>query len=127
MPVGMLVRRLRPHGAPTRQAQRAGIAQPAHAVQHAEIVIERTVFLHVDDHVLDIHDRARVARRRDRQRPIDQARPQSACRKRARHAARLRRRLEEIAPVAAASAHARAFLRCRQPVCKCRQPVIFLV
>jgi hypothetical protein len=35
------------------------VAETAHAAQHSEVVVERTVLLHQDDHVLDVGDAAR--------------------------------------------------------------------
>ena len=57
--VRMLGAGLAPDRGSARQALRPGVAEAAHPVQGPEIVIEGAVLLHEDDHMLDIHDRAR--------------------------------------------------------------------
>ena len=47
------------------------IAEPAHAAQHAEVVVEGAVLLHQHDDVLDVLQRASRPVRRDRQRASD--------------------------------------------------------
>ncbi len=59
---------LAPDRAAIAQEHRARIAEAAHAAQHAEVVVERTVFLHQDDDVLDVLDRARAIVRGNRER-----------------------------------------------------------
>ncbi len=54
----MLGAGLAPDRGAAGQALRARIAQTPHAVQRAEVVIERAVLLHEDHDVLDVHDRA---------------------------------------------------------------------
>ncbi len=53
----MFAARLTPDRTAARQAQGTRIAEPAHAAKRPEVVVERTVLLHVDDHMLDIRDR----------------------------------------------------------------------
>ncbi len=49
---------LLPDVAPARQGNGEAVAEAAHAGQRAEVVVERAVFLHDDDDVLHVHDRA---------------------------------------------------------------------
>ena len=48
---------LLPHRIAIRQPDGTRIVETAHAVQRAEVVIERAIFLHQDHHVLDVVDR----------------------------------------------------------------------
>jgi hypothetical protein len=77
--IGMLRARLRPHAAPAGEAQRAWIAQPAHAIIAAKIMIERPIFLHEDHDMLDIADRAGRAVGSDRGGALDQTRQHPGC------------------------------------------------
>ncbi len=63
--------RLLPHGIAGRKRDRSRIAEPPHAPQGAEVVIERTVLLHQDDDVLDVFDRPRAVIGGDGQRALD--------------------------------------------------------
>ncbi len=63
--------RLVPHGLAVRQAHRAWVAEPAHAAQRAEIVIEGAVLLHQKHHVLHVRDGTGAVVRRNRERPFD--------------------------------------------------------
>ncbi|MCY1231714.1 hypothetical protein D9M72_441740 [compost metagenome] len=49
---------LLPHAAPAGQRNAEAVAETAHALEHAEVVVERPVLLHQDDDVLDVLDRA---------------------------------------------------------------------
>ena len=73
MPVAMFGRGLGPHALAAGQAQRARIAEAPYAAHHAVIVIERTVFLHVDHDVIDIGQSAGAPIRRDRKCAFDKA------------------------------------------------------
>jgi hypothetical protein len=50
--------RLIPHGVAGGQRDGARVAKAAHAAQRAEVVVERAVFLHQNDDVLDVLDAA---------------------------------------------------------------------
>jgi len=56
---GVLLAGLTPDRVSAGQADCSRVPKTPHAVESAEIMIKRTVFLHEDDHVLHIHDRAR--------------------------------------------------------------------
>ncbi|MNI42637.1 hypothetical protein D3C73_969370 [compost metagenome] len=62
--------RLRQHVA-GQGGHKMRIGKPAHAGHRAEIVVERPVFLHQDDNVAHVVDRARLAIRRDRHGALD--------------------------------------------------------
>ena len=63
--------RLVPDAIARRQNHRPRIAEPAHAAQGSEVVIERAVLLHQEDDVLDVVDAAVPVVRRNGQRPVD--------------------------------------------------------
>ena len=67
----VLLPRLEPHRLAVRQRDREAVVIAAHAAQVTEVVVERAVFLHEHDDVLDILDRARHGIRLDRQRLAD--------------------------------------------------------
>lgn len=65
------LRRLIPDRLAVRQRDREAVVVAAHAAQVSEVMVERTVFLHEHDDVLDIADRARARRGGDRERAAD--------------------------------------------------------
>ena len=87
--VGMLMRRLRENAAAPGQAQRAWIAEAADTVQHAEIMVEGAILLHVDHDMLDVADRPGAPVRRDRERAVDQTGQHRSGRARTGHAQKM--------------------------------------
>ncbi len=63
--------RLPEHRLAVREGDGPRVAEPAHAAQGPEIVVEAAVFLHQDHHVLHVLDRAGDLTRGDRQRASD--------------------------------------------------------
>ncbi|MNX84863.1 hypothetical protein D3C86_1166800 [compost metagenome] len=62
---------LLPHAAPAGQRNAEAVAETAHALEHAEVVVERPVLLHQDDDVLDVLDGAGLVVGRNGQRTAD--------------------------------------------------------
>jgi hypothetical protein len=69
------------HRSPAAQQQGARIAKPAHAAHGPVVMIERAVFLHQDNHMLDIPDRARAAIGRKAERAGNGRRHRAGCRR----------------------------------------------
>ena len=67
--VGLLER-----GTSVAKPQRCCVVESAHARERTEVVIERAVFLHHEDDVLDVGDRAGITGCADRQRTLDRRR-----------------------------------------------------
>ncbi len=62
---------LLPHVEPVGQRDREAVAEAAHALQRAEVVVERTVLLHQDHDVLDVLDGAGLVVGGNRERAAD--------------------------------------------------------
>src|SRR5690606_41854393 len=62
---------LLPDRTPVGQGYGEAVAEPAHALERAEVIVERAVLLHEDHHVLDVPDGAGAVVGGNRQRPAD--------------------------------------------------------